>query len=303
VYNELALDMQDKSSVFGDASHSKVGGRSRMAESAMEGTTFDPKERGVDKAFWSRMGRYQSRARRGRECFADRVMEHIRSLSLGRDVESAVRAVVEATLIAQPDEQEKRGELGCLPLNELRVIQGKIRIEREQTAAIAAIITTSSMGMISSCRITSLTQGWNIEKEHYNELAKRMKQRITRMRGLGRISFVPPQRPSMIRKASINNVISLIRQELQEESGLSNEVVKDIISGCLRVLTNFGEPELDSSLPNERVDMLVAVIAKQVMSDLGIRGHNRRVATALGLSSGGVSQRFRDLKDLLKLLS
>ena len=107
----------------------------------------------------------------------------------------------------------------------------------------------------------------------------------------------------MIRKASINNVISLIRQELQEESGLSNEVVKDIISGCLRVLTNFGEPELDSSLPNERVDMLVAVIAKQVMSDLGIRGHNRRVATALGLSSGGVSQRFRDLKDLLKLLS
>jgi hypothetical protein len=33
-------------------------------------------------------------------------MEHIRSLSLGRDVESAVRAVVEATLIAQPDEQE-----------------------------------------------------------------------------------------------------------------------------------------------------------------------------------------------------
>ncbi|HIF16859.1 MAG TPA: hypothetical protein EYQ85_06370 [Candidatus Poseidoniales archaeon] len=301
VYNESALDMQDKSSVFGDASHSQVGGRSRMAESAMEGTTFNPREKGIDKAFWSRMNRYQTRTRRGRECFADKVMEHVRSLCLGSDVESAARAVVEATLIAQHDEAEKR--LGNLPLNELRVIQEKTRIEREQTAAIAAIITASSMGLISPCRITSLTQGWNIEKEHYNELAKRMKQRITRMRGLGRISFVPPQRPSMARKASINDAISLIRQELQEEAGLANQVVKDIISGCLRVLTNFGEPEVDSSLPNERPDMLVAVIAKQVMNDLGVRGHNRRIATALGLSPGGVSQRFRDLKELLELLS
>ena len=303
VYNESALDMQDKSSVFGDASHSQVGGRSRMAESAMEGTTFNPREKGIDKAFWSRMNRYQTRARRGRECFADRVMECIRSLRLGSDVESAARAVVEATLIAQHDEAEKHKKLGNLPLNELRVIQKKTRIEREQTAAIAAIITASSMGMISPCRITSLTQGWNIEKEHYNELAKRMKQRITRMRGLGRISFVPPQRPSMARKVSINDAMSLIRQELQEESGLADQVVKDIISGCLRVLTNFGEPELDSSLPNERADMLVAVIAKQVMSDLGVRGHNRRIATTLGLSPGGVSQRFRDLKELLELLS
>lgn len=303
VYNELALDMQDKSSVFGDASHSQIGSRSRMAESAMEGTTFDPRERGIDKAFWSKMNKYQNRARRGRECFADKVMEHIRSLSLGRDVEAAVRTVVEATLIAQHDEAEKHKKLGSLPLNELRVIQKKNRIEREQTAAIAAIITASSMGMISPCRITSLTQGWNIEKEHYNELAKRMKQRITRMRGLGRVSFVPPQRPSMARKASINDAISIVRQELQEESGLTDEVVKDIICGCLRVLTNFGEPELDSSLPNERADMLVAVIVKQVMGDLRVRGHNRRIATALGLSPGGVSQRFRDLKDLLELLS
>lgn len=302
VYNESAIDMQDKSSVFGDTSHSQIAGRSRMAESAMEGTTFNPRESGIDKAFWSRMNRYQTRARRGRECFADRVMEHIRSLCLGSGVESAVRAVVEATLIAQDDELEHE-KLGSLPLNELRIIQKKTRIEREQTAAIAAIITASSMGMISPCRITSLTQGWNIEKEHYNELAKRMKQRIIRMRGLGRIAFVPPQRPSVARKASINDAISVIRQELQEESGLTNQVVKEIISGCLRVLTNFGEPELDSSLPNERADMLVAVIAKQVMSDLRVRGHNRRVAIALGLSSGGVSQRFRDLKDLLELLS
>ena len=303
VYNESALDMQDKSAVFGDASHSQIGSRSRMAESAMEGTTFDPRESSVDRAFWSRMNRHQNRARRGRECFADRVMEHVRSLCLGRDVESAVRTVVEATLIAQHDEAEKHEKLGSLPLNELRVIQGKIRIEREQTAAIAAISTASSMGMISPCRITSLTQGWNIEKEHYNELAKRMKQRITRMRGLGRISFVPPHRPSMARKALISDAISLIRQELQDGSGLADEVVKGIISGCWRVLTNFGEPELDSSLPNERVDMLVAVIAKQVMGDLEVRGHNRRIATALGLSPGGVSQRFRDLKDLLELLS
>ena len=302
VTNDSVLEDGNDAMVRGDSAHSQVSPKTRLTDRGLEGTTFDSREvrSGSARGLWRRLSKHQNRARRGRRVFADDVMDHIRSLGLGRDLEIAVKAVITSTLVAQPDEKVNSQELGNLPLNEIRIIRRCSRLERERIAAVAALITAASMGMITACRITSITAAWKVERSDCNELAKRMKKRLIRMRKTGRVTFAANQRPSRRRKAALNDALGKLRSALCDSEKLAPSAIKKVILNCLDVLRRLGEPEDSSATPNERMDMLVATVAKEVTDVLGLHGLNACIARGLGLSPGGVCQRHRLLKPLFK---
>ena len=300
VLDQTILDPFSGPMLHGDASHSEIARSTRLGDDSMEGTTFNPNDcRGRDRGNWNRLNRHQNRARRSRRVFADDVMDHIQSMGIGRNVVTAARTIVEATLLAQEDEKEASVELGRLPLNEIRFMK-RSRLEKEQTAAMAAVMTAAAMAMIPHCRPSTLRRGWNISTRECSELAKRMKKRVCRMRRMGRVSFIPPQRPSSIRRDMISEGLDGVRRTLSDDCGLSKGQTSRVIERTKALLDRLGEPESDSATSNERVDMLIATIVKEVCIEMGIRGLNQTIASALGLSAGGVSQRHKRLSKLFR---
>lgn len=302
VMNDSVLEQDGGNMLHGDNAQSEMVKNSRIKDTELEGTTFTPKDVkcGTTRGLWRRLSKHQTRGRRGRKVFADDVIEQVKALGLGRDVEIAVKIVVKATLIAQKDEDELHKELGKLPLNEIRIVKEAQRTDRERVAAIAAVMTAANFNMIVACRLTPFISRWGIKRPDCTEMAKRMKARIVRMRTLGRVNISACMRPSTRRKANLDEAMKKMRCGLIQNSSLNEIQVKGVISGCVKVLKHLGEPECDSATPNERADMLVASVAKEVAKMLGLTGINTCIANSLELSTGGVCQRHKLLRRLFK---
>ncbi len=300
VMNDSVLEQDGGNMLHGENAQSEKVKSTRIKDTELEGTTFTPRDvtSGKTRGLWRRLSKHQSRGRRGRKVFADDVMEQVKSLGLGKEVEIAARIVVKATLIAQSDEGEMQPALGKLPLNEIRIVKKAQRTERERVAAIAAVMTAASLGLIVACRLTPYISRWGIRRIDCLEMAKRMKARIVRMRAIGRVNIATCMRPSARRKAQIDEALDKMRCGLVQNSSLSEIQVRGMISGCVKVLEHLGEPSDDSATPNERADMLVAAVAKEVSKKLGITGVNTCIASSLELSTGGVCQRHKHLKSL-----
>ncbi|MDP7202685.1 MAG: TFIIB-type zinc ribbon-containing protein [Candidatus Poseidoniaceae archaeon] len=302
VMNDSVLEQDGGNMLHGDNAQSETAKNSRIKDTELEGTTFIPDDvkGGAARGLWRRLIKHQARGRRGRKVFADDVMEQVKALGLGRDVEIAVKIVVKATLVAQTDEAEFQQNLGKLPLNEIRMVKNAQRTDRERVAAIAAVMTAANFNMIVQCRLTPFISRWGIKRSDCNEMAKRMKARIVRMRALGRINISTCMRPSARRKANLDEAMKKMRCGLVENSSLNETQVRGVISGCVKMLIYLGEPECDSATPNERADMLVASVAKEVSKRLGLTGINTCIANSLELSTGGVCQRHKVLRKLFK---
>jgi len=300
VMNDSVLEQDGGNMLHGDNAQSERVKNTRIKDTELEGTTFSPGDvtSGKARGLWRRLSKHQSRGRRARKVFADDVMEQVKSLGLGKDVEIAARIVVKATLIAQNDEGEMQQELGKLPLNEIRIVKNAQRVERERVAAIAAVMTAASLGMIVACRLTPYISRWGINRTECLEMQKRMKARIVRMRAMGRVDIVTSMRPSARRRAQLDEALDKMRCGLVQDSSLSEIQVRGVMSGCAKVLEHLGEPYDDSATPNERADMLVAAVAKEISRKLGITGINTCIANSLELSTGGICQRHKHLKSL-----
>tara|TARA_B100000131_G_scaffold298528_1_gene318159 strand:- start:187 stop:1299 length:1113 start_codon:yes stop_codon:yes gene_type:complete len=301
VMNDLPIEQDGGGMVCGEQAQSESDIRTRLKSQGMEGTTFDVRDVKCGKArqFWRRASRHQSRAKRERKVFADDVIEQIKSLELGKGVMMAAKMVVNATLIAQPDEKEMKDVLGSLPLNEIRIVEESERFDRERVAAISALMCAAEFGLISPLRLTPIIRRWGLKRVHCEEMMKRMKLRIQRMKRLGRVNIDVAMRPSLKRRIKINEALDKVRDGLNNNTSMSGEQVKGVIGKCMQILHNLGEPEMESSTPNERADMLVAIVAKQVVSGLNFTGVNTCIAESLDLSTGGICQRHKRLLPLL----
>lgn len=301
VMNDLPIERDGGSITFGDQAQSESDTRSRIKNKGMEGTTFDARDVkcGKTRQIWRRYSRHQSRARRDRKIFADDVIEQIKSLELGGEVLTAAKLVIKATLIAQPDEEDLKESLGPLPLNEIRIVEDSERCDRERVAAIGALMCASFFGLITPLRLSPHIKRWNLKRDHCTDMMKRMKLRIQRMKRLGRVNINAVMRPSLKRRIGIDEALNRVRSGLSDNSSLNEKEIRAMMLGCLQILEQLGEPGQDSATPNERTDMLVAIVAKEVANLLNITGINTCIANSLELSTGGVCQRHKRLRPLL----
>jgi len=233
------------------------------------------------------LAREDSRAKHDRKQFKDNMLQEIRNLDLGKEVERAASMLIREAYDERKDLRESvRAKLGKCPLHQTRGIKGGAA-NAPKVAVLATLRAAVSFGLIDAFDWKPYVERWDLREKDIHTAKKNVMRWLRGLAAQCQLPFTinPVDRSARQRnvEAVMHDLLQLVRAHLTDMQGLARDVSLEAWRQADGMLTG------DLEYENARADIIAATAVLDALDAYNIPGLNGAIARKAGLSQGGLT--------------